>query len=277
MAPKALGVLLLFSLAGFHVGLPISALLEESPGRLPVPRSVPRLVGHGGPGPQEPTRDRWGAGPCLRSHPVQGKLCGPWAPGLGSLCPLSWALLTQPSQCCKPLARACGWAESWLVTQAAEERGKSMLIASPLHPQATSHRDKPFIEADLAAGSSHTQGGGDLVIPEASTRLSGGARPAPGFPPPSHAGILFPRLWARAGGHHCSGAAATLSLRDAVGPEAHGGHRTCSRFSAGWERGRKTSRRGRPPQAGSGPAPCVHWASCRCVVRGSPVPPCPTE
>lgn len=145
-----------------------------------------------------------------------------------------------------------------------------MLIASPLHPQATSHRDKPFIEADLAAGSSHTQGGGDLVIPEASTRLSGGARPAPGFPPPSHAGILFPRLWARAGGHHCSGAAATLSLRDAVGPGAHGGHRTCSRFSAGWERGRKTSRRGRPPQADSGPAPCVHWASCRCVVRGEP-------
>lgn len=202
---------------------------------------------------------------------------GPWAPGLGSLCPLSWALLTQPSQCCKPLARACGWAESWPVTQAAEERGKSMLIASPLHPQATSHRDKPFIEADLAAGSSHTQGGGDLVIPEASTRLSGGARPAPSFPPPSHAGILFPRLWARAGGHHCSGAAATLSLRDAVGPGAHGGHRTCSRFSAGWERGRKTSRRGRPTQAGSGPAPCVHWASCWYVVRGSPVPPCPTE
>lgn len=60
-----------------------------------------------------------------------------------------------------------------------------MLIASPLHPQATSHRDKPFIEADLAAGSSHTQGGGDLVIPEASTRLSGGAglHPASRLPP----------------------------------------------------------------------------------------------
>lgn len=125
-----------------------------------------------------------------------------------------------------------------------------MLIASPLHPQATSHRDKPFIEADLAAGSSHTQGGGDLVIPEASTRLSGGARPAPGFPPPSHAGILFPRLWARAGGHHCSGAAATLSLRDAVGPGAHGGAQNLLSVLGRLGKGQKNQPPGAPPAGG---------------------------
>lgn len=141
MAPKALGILLLFSLAGVHVGSPFRSLLEESPGRPPVPRSVPRLVGHGCPGPQDPTRDRWGAGPCLRSHPhVDSSGEAVWPPG-----PLGWAasvLCPGPSSSHGPARAAHPWQGpvAWRVMASdshccrdEEEHVNSKPITSPGH------------------------------------------------------------------------------------------------------------------------------------------------
>lgn len=85
----------------------------------------------------------------------RGSCVGPWAPGPGSLCPLSWSLSSQPSQSWQPPGKGPWLGRVTRVTHAGGEgtaHKPSALIANPLHPQATSQRDKWFIEADLGAG-----------------------------------------------------------------------------------------------------------------------------
>lgn len=98
---------------------PVSMLLPESPGSLPVPKPV----GLGCPGSQEPETQRG-----LEGHPDTGSPRGTvWPPGLRAGQPWSFVLaplLTGPSLQPGSWPPGKGWAESRPVSHAGEGRGR---------------------------------------------------------------------------------------------------------------------------------------------------------
>lgn len=237
----------------------LACFLLGSPCQLPACRS---LLGHclspaGSMAAQVPRNQRDTGGPPFASgapdyRQSRESCVGPWALEPGSLCPLSWSLFSQPSQSWQPPGKGPWLGRVTRVTHAGGEgtaHRPSALIANPLHPQATSQRDKWFIEADLGAGwlGSHS-GWGRFHYPGKQHQICGEGGQH------TRSSCLLPRK------AFCSQdfgprAAQRQDPRYRShplpwGPQQAKGyiwwHRTSSHFVVGWEWGRKDQPTGNP-------------------------------